>query len=132
MRVKVAAACVALLVVALGSAPLDPAAAAPAVSVCDSPTSTPPPGGARPDRHRRAGPAPGGGAFTGKMVLLADGTVCVAADATFEPQKLKSPAGDLIVLGSADLPSLTSESGFDLVVDGPPRSATSPWTSRAR
>ena len=40
MRAKVAAAAVALLFVALGTAPVGPAAAAPPVSVCDSPTST--------------------------------------------------------------------------------------------
>ena len=59
-----------------------------------------------------------GGTYSGVVHLRDAGTLCVATDATLRPNQLKKPAGDLIVLGTADLPGLTSESGFDLVVSG--------------
>ncbi|WP_034609950.1 Ig-like domain-containing protein [Cellulomonas sp. URHD0024] len=120
MRGKAAALGVVILLVALGLGPLDPASAEPPpVSVCDTPTSTSA-GGNDDDLTVTAGQVLllTAGTYTGKLDLGADGTLCVDTDATLQPRTMKSPAGDLFVLGAADLPSLTSVSEFDLVVQG--------------
>ncbi|MGY4645767.1 Ig-like domain-containing protein [Cellulomonas sp. URHB0016] len=121
MRVRNGATVVVtVLVAALAmTAPTRPAAAAPPVTVCASPTSTLDGGGSM-DLTIGAGEVLllTGGTYTGRLDLLPDGTACVDTDAALEPQNVKSPAGDLVVLGSVDLPAVTSDSGFDLVVVG--------------
>jgi uncharacterized repeat protein (TIGR01451 family) len=107
-------------VVALVAMPVAPAFAAPSPAICDSPTRTVSGGGpASVVVHAGEVVLLTGGTFTGPLHLTErDGTVCVAADATLNPKSVKGPEGDMIVIGSANLPSITSQSGFDLVAQG--------------
>jgi uncharacterized repeat protein (TIGR01451 family) len=109
-----------LAVVALVALPVAPAFGAPSPTVCDSPTRTVSGGGpASVVVHGGEVVELIGGTFTGPLHLTErDGTVCVAADATLNPKSVKGPEGDMIVIGSANLPSITSQSGFDLVAEG--------------
>ena len=68
--------------------------AGPAVSVCDTPTSSL--GGGTTDAiNVHAGDVLllTSGTYTGVLHLRDGGTLCVAADAALEPKSMKSPAG---------------------------------------
>jgi uncharacterized repeat protein (TIGR01451 family) len=107
-------------VLALVALPVAPAFAVPSPAICDAPTRTVSGGGpASVVVHGGEVVELTGGTFTGPLHLTdREGTVCVAADATLNPKSVKDPAGDMIVIGEANLPSVTSVSGFDLVADG--------------
>jgi uncharacterized repeat protein (TIGR01451 family) len=96
-------------------------AAPPSPDACATPTSTLSGGG---DEDLVVGPgevlALTSGTYTGRLNdLVEGGTLCVAADAFLGPQTMQKPAGDLVILGTAELPPFTAEAGFDMLVAGP-------------